>query len=357
MGSPHQPPGRRSRPVRPLPPAAAARYCRLRSRTDPGRAARTFALRRARARPRPGAPPFPRREPETGPAEDDLLRHLPRGLRQQAPKLGQPLLLCPFQGGSTEGAIAGMVVGGLVCLVGLAIVGFWAVIFFAGKDRRLDGMSLVLLGAAAFAFVAGGSIFSAAAKGWGNRGVLLFEKGLVSLRPGKPAVWPWDEVEAVWLDIAEIRNYLAGVRVTSPCTWHCTVQGGGHEDLVLTHDLRGVERLVRAVAQGAYEARLPGLVRAHRAGKAVNFQVLKVSRTGLSRGSKSLPWSDVGGVAIENGTFAVLTKDGRRAWYSQPVRDVPNALVLAALIDTILRRDPDFRRYYAGVRFVGQQAV
>jgi hypothetical protein len=250
-----------------------------------------------------------------------------------------------------------MVVGGLVCLFGLAIAGFWALVFFSTKPRRLDGMSLVLLGLAGVALVAGGSVFAAAWKGWGNRGVLLFEKGLVSLQPGKPAVWTWDKVEEVWLEIVEIRNYMVGVRVSNPVTYRCTVCGGGRENLMLTNDLRGVDRLIRAVAKGSYEARLPVLVGPHRLGKAIDFSVLKINREGLHRGTKSLRWQAVRGVRIDNGTFLVLMKDGNRKWYSQDIRDIPNVLVLAGLIDTALGLAPDFDTYYAGLRFVGEQAV
>ena len=39
------------------------------------------------------------------------------------------------------------------------------------------------------------------------------------------------------------------------------------------------------------------------------------------------------------------------------VEDVPNALVLLALTDTILGTEPTFEDYYEGVRCVGRQVA
>jgi hypothetical protein len=291
--------------------------------------------------------------PDSEEDADWLLGHVPVGARREAGQLGRPRLLCEFSGGDAAGAVAGIVVSALVFLVGVALIALW--FLFTGPQATPAG--LLAPGFGLLFCVAGVSIFLAAWRGWGFRGVLLCEEGFVPVRKGEAAVWRWADVEEVWLRITEINSHLAGAPVSRTTTYRCTVRKGGGMEFVFTNDFTRVDRAVKMVARETYARLLADALRRYNAGQSVDFDVVRVTKRALRAGGKSLLWADVQRVTLRAGKITVEAKTGGRDWFQADVEELPNALVLLGLTDTILGNEPSFEDCYDEVRFVGHQAV
>jgi hypothetical protein len=282
-----------------------------------------------------------------------MLEYVPPGAKEEVGRLGRPRLVCEFSGGDTAGAVTGIIVSALVFLVGVGVVALGFV--FAGP--QITPGSLVVPGFGLLLCVAGAGIFLAAWRGWGFRGVLLCDDGFVLIRKGDATVWRWADVEEVWLQITEMNTELAGARVTRTTTYRCKLRKGGGAEFVFTNDFTHVDRAVKMVARETYTRLLPEALRLYNDGRPVDFDAIRVTRRALRAGGESLLWADLQRVTLRGGKVTVQAKTGRSEWFQADVEDLPNALVLLGLTDTILGTEPSFEDYFEEVRFVGHQEV
>jgi hypothetical protein len=203
--------------------------------------------------------------------------------------------------------------------------------------------------------VAGVCIFLAAWRGWGFRGVLLCDDGFVAIRKGEATVWRWADVEQVRLQITEMSTHRAGAPGTGTTTYRCTVRKGAGAEFVFTNDFSRVDRAVQVVARKTYDRLLPEALRLYNAGRPLDVDALRVTQRALRAGGESLLWADLQRVTLRAGTVTVRAKPGDREWFHAAVEDLPNALVLLGLTDTIVGIEPSFEDYYEEVRSVGHQ--
>jgi hypothetical protein len=235
----------------------------------------------------------------------------------------------------------GVLIGGILCAVfgcGLGVFLMAGAVIVPVHPRAnplvLLGLSLtmgaiLLLGSAYLLFHSIGH--------FGLR-VSLHPGGLVVLRGDRTSILPWDEIEAVWHKEKGVNSgfgdYLGSVLDGSQSVY--TIQGTDGERIVLNSLLRGQEILGGAIRRETTRRFLPQAIRTYEVEGQVEFGKLAISREGLSKGGKMLPWSEVGCVVLQNGFVLVRRRSGRPAWIGVRMGKVPNLYVYLALVERLL---------------------
>jgi hypothetical protein len=171
--------------------------------------------------------------------------------------------------------------------------------------------------------------------------VSLHLHGLTIQRGDRTSVLAWDEIDVVWhMQAANLRfqDHLASMIDGSQSVY--TLSGPGGERVVLNSTLQHHETLGAAIKLETTSRLLPEAIRTYRVEGRVEFGRLAVDREGLSKGSRLLPWTDVGSVAVQNGFVHMRRRNRRVAWFGVRMGKVPNLYVFLALVRMILASQP-----------------
>lgn len=164
-------------------------------------------------------------------------------------------------------------------------------------------------------------VFTAA--GGGAEVIRVHVNGLLDLRSGPRAV-RWDEMLSltdVWDDR---RKRLAG----------CVLRTVDGAVLTLGATIGGVRELTDELRVRMSELKLPAMLERLDAGAELHFGVLVARREGIAQGDRVLPWEAVAPPLVERGAFVLRDlSDGSATWAAVPLRDVPNAFLLAEMIE------------------------
>ncbi len=80
---------------------------------------------------------------------------------------------------------------------------------------------------------------------------------------------------------------------------------------------------------------LPGMIERYNAGETLAFGNLKINKSGVHRGNKSMGWGDLKGMSINNG-FLSFKKEGKWLnWGSMQINNTPNFVALLDLLEAI----------------------
>jgi len=157
--------------------------------------------------------------------------------------------------------------------------------------------------------------------------VLLYENGFSHTRSGKTEVARWDEVDKVWQDVTE--TYRGNVHTNTTHRYKVKLDDG--RKYVFDEKLGKVAALGNALQKRCAEYMLPRAQEAYEAGEAVSFDKFSLSRAGISKGDKTLPWQEVESVEVRRGTLHIKKKGQDRDWAFAMVSKVPNPMVFMAL--------------------------
>ena len=176
--------------------------------------------------------------------------------------------------------------------------------------------------------------------------VRVFSDGLVYIKSGKTQTVRWEKI-AVVQQMSRTTTSSLGINSTvHACTVH--LQDGSKH--VFNSALGSVEQLALTIHQEASRRILPRVRAAYDAGQSVSFGPLRISREGIAKGRKTLPWSRVKDIEIEAGFVNVyvepdtilrlIATDGKgHKWASIAVAKMPNVFVLKNIADEILLGD------------------
>jgi hypothetical protein len=210
-------------------------------------------------------------------------------------------------------------------------------------------------------------------KGWRGRGVLLSlgPEGLVRVRGGREETYPWALVETVWMNIdAGFPPLLfLFVRGFSPNVVRIRLTDGRQAEFGQYVDAQN--ELMAAISRETGSRLIPQAIAAYEAGEEVVFGGLRVHRdglryegpqvvpgnilavyqsalAGLPPGAKSLSWTDLQEVRLENlktpafpkenvaEGWLVIRQSGKQSpWLSTYACNVPNLHVFMALEDHV----------------------
>ena len=166
---------------------------------------------------------------------------------------------------------------------------------------------------------------------WGfrrQRGVRVrvYERGFTFTRGGRTQEFPWDEIEV----FSESEQVYRAAGLESGVSYQYFIRCSDGRTLGMDNEVAGVRALgerLREETRGRLLARAAELVEG---GEAANFGPLALTREGVVRGGRKLPWADVGRVDAAEGKVVVVDRAGRR-WSEDLYGLVPNAHVLLVL--------------------------
>jgi hypothetical protein len=234
----------------------------------------------------------------------------------------------------------GVLIGGIIFAVLNACLGAFimAGALFVPVKPRVNPMVQrgLFIGVGAFMVSLSAYLIFHVARHIGLR-VSLHRGGLAILQRGNISVVAWDEIEAVWHKQAvnlTLEDALGSLLDGSQSRYTLRTTSG--KRIVLDSLLRDHPTLGCAIRRETTLRLLPQARRAYNVEGRVEFGKLSVGREGLAKGSKILPWSDVGCVVIQNGFVLVKRRNGRLAWFGVPMSKVPNLYVYFALVQTML---------------------
>jgi len=170
---------------------------------------------------------------------------------------------------------------------------------------------------------------------FGSWRIYIYSEGFVYKRGMKIDVVRWDHIQAAWM--WNIKHYRNGIYAGT--THKYTVLRGDGLKITLNDKFSGVERLGDRISQEITNYSLPRMIRDYHAGKSIFFGPLQVNVQGISTISQQLSWPRVQEVSIVQKVIKVREKGEFKDWTSVPVEQVPNAFVLTALVNYILK-DP-----------------
>jgi hypothetical protein len=186
------------------------------------------------------------------------------------------------------------------------------------------GLGLVLLAAGVSALVR-------ARRTRGLR-VFVFPDGLARVQGRAAEVLRWDDVNRV--------RRVPGVRkgefsVRSPYQVVLVRRDG--REFEFNESLVGVKDLRALAEDHTLPHMLPPAVDAYRAGEAVGFGAVGLSREGIHHGKRTLPWDAFEGAEATRGRLTVRATGARRPFCRVAIAEVPNPHVFLALAESARR--------------------
>lgn len=168
--------------------------------------------------------------------------------------------------------------------------------------------------------------------------VYVFAEGLVQTKGSTPEVVRWDQTESLQQAIVKITYKVLYVIPVARIVRHTyTVHRTDGTRLVFRDSLRGVEALGDRISRETARYLFPKALAAYHAGEQVAFSDLTISKQGIGRNGKLLPWGEYQGVEVVRGVVKIQQRGKRFSWASVQVRRLPNLLVFLNLLESIQR--------------------
>ncbi|MEJ3659132.1 DUF6585 family protein [Actinomycetes bacterium KLBMP 9759] len=162
--------------------------------------------------------------------------------------------------------------------------------------------------------------------------VYRFDSGLVHQRRAVVRTFRWDEAQ-LYRDV--VRNVGRGGATVS-MEHAYTIRRPDGETVVLDHTVNwDVAELAKDVEQAVIDARFPLAIQTVMDGGTVAFGRFGVDLAGIRDGGDVVRWDDVDRVEIADGYIGLKQLSGRRT-PRYPVRSIPNVVVFAGLVETVL---------------------
>jgi len=162
--------------------------------------------------------------------------------------------------------------------------------------------------------------------------VVVFEKGFVCVRGGKKHVVPWDEITGVYQHNVNV-YYRNALMYTSHGTSHTyTVWTEDRTHLVLNDKIANIEALGTMIQKQATESLLPDYLSDYEDGERLGFNLLRLSKEGISKSGQLLPWDQVESVGLARGVIIVRRLGAKANWATQSVAMTPNLFVFLHIV-------------------------
>jgi hypothetical protein len=158
----------------------------------------------------------------------------------------------------------------------------------------------------------------------------LLDRGFVVDHGSHSVAFPWDEIDSV----REIRS-----EIISHGAYHVErlleVRRRDGKTVRLNTYYRDADALYEAIQAAVFERLFPRAREALEAGRPVGFGPVRLTAEGFDDGGlQLLPWVEYAGFTV-NKAFLNIRKRGQKSdWFSRALREIPNARVLLALLET-----------------------
>ena len=166
-----------------------------------------------------------------------------------------------------------------------------------------------------------------------NKGALVYERGFAYNDRKGLQIWHWEDV--VSMRSAITRHYTNGIYTGT--THIYTLFNRQNQRLVLSDSLGKVEELAKMIDESIFPLLYKLAADQYNAGQTIVFGPVAISKTGITIGRKTYPWSDVKEVSIHRGVLKVSRKEG--GWFSgasAAASSIPNLGVLLTIIHQVV---------------------
>jgi hypothetical protein len=166
--------------------------------------------------------------------------------------------------------------------------------------------------------------------------VFVFPDALARLLSARTDVVYWTEIRTV-----RRASFSSTERGHSAKPAHLlTLETADGRVFEFNETIGDLRRLRELVEEHTVEHLMHPALDAYEAGQVLAFGPLQVSREGIRRDAKSLPWEQYAGARIAQGELIVSASGARRPFWRVLIRDVPNVHVFVALAEYVTRFKP-----------------
>jgi hypothetical protein len=111
---------------------------------------------------------------------------------------------------------------------------------------------------------------------------------------------------------------------------------------VFDHTFSRLRELGKAIEQESARYLLPQAIAAYNAGQPIVFGKMYVNFSGVSDGRKTLPWSELKSIKVDenNGAIAIRKQGKWLNWSNLSLSETPNVLVFETLVNRIVGARP-----------------
>ncbi len=184
-----------------------------------------------------------------------------------------------------------------------------------------------------------------------NLRVYVYEHGLVFLKRDSNDVIRWDQIAFVW---HKVKKTTTTTRNTNPSTGYTTtttstttyhtyvVQRVDGAKFVFDRTFSRLRELGKTIEQESARYLLSQAIAAYNAGHPIMFGKMSVSFSGVSDGRKTLLWSELKSIKVDenNGAIAIRKQGKWLNWSNISLSETPNVLVFETLVNSIVGSRP-----------------
>lgn len=161
--------------------------------------------------------------------------------------------------------------------------------------------------------------------------IVVGTNGLIRISGRHQEVIYWEQIDAIWQAM-----YAGGLLISY------TVRLKNGKTYRFSKTIQKVGELGRTIAHEVAQRQLPGVAKKYDEGKELSFAPLHVSKQGIRKGKKIIPWDQIRTFDAERG-FVIIQKKGERESHNRlfvPVAKIPNFFVFTSLVHHILEANP-----------------
>jgi hypothetical protein len=159
-------------------------------------------------------------------------------------------------------------------------------------------------------------------------GAALYENGFAYKDGAGVSQVSWADIESVWQNVT--KHYRRGAYTGTSHVY--TVQTKDKRRVVLNDKLPGVEQLGNDILSHSAVLLFPAYWQSLQGGQRLTFGPLAIDQQGLYSGAKTLPWSEIKAIKIQQGVISVKKEGGWLNWASVSVPQIPNFYVFYDLV-------------------------
>jgi hypothetical protein len=167
--------------------------------------------------------------------------------------------------------------------------------------------------------------------------VFVYDYGLIHVgREFHQSIY-WQNVEAVWHNVEKHTSTDSKGHSTTTYIHTYTVRCIDGTQLKLDRTFARLQQLGKSIEVGTAPYIFPRVLKVYQMSQAVVFGPLTVAPWGLSYGGKTLPWTEMKSIKIdENYGLIAIKKQGKLfGWASVALSDLPNVEVFRMLVQHI----------------------
>lgn len=205
-----------------------------------------------------------------------------------------------------------VVIGGILAAVGLGGIGI--VVAVTG------GIFMVLRGIALL-----GALIS------GSQRVLVFNEAVGYVKGDQVTAMRWSDVRDIYQGIYTYRvNFVPIIN-----RHNYTLNGADGRKIQLTRSIYKIEEAGPMLHQAVAKQQMPKAIDILKSGGTVDFGPFALSNQGLTMKKKLIPWNEIKGVRVNNGSIMV-DRSGKLTWSGISASSIPNLYLFLTLVDRIV---------------------